>query len=141
MATVALKRVTKAQMAKIKKDLIKQEGGVCPLCNCNLLALPPRDIVVDHCHDTGVIRNVLCRPCNGAEGKIKNAIRRWGKTKDVVAYLKRLLAYYESEPTRYIYPTHKNEEEKRIARNLKARKTYKAKKLAEYKEKQNGRNA
>lgn len=134
METSPTKRITRAQLVVVKRKLIANQNGVCPLCKVNLLSLAPNNVVVDHCHDTGVIRGVLCRGCNGAEGKVKSSVQRWGKAKDVVLYLKRLLEYYETPSTSYVYPSHKTEEEKRIARNAKARKAYKAKKLEEYKE-------
>ena len=136
MEATPTKRITRAQLVTVKRQLIAKANGACPLCGCNLLALPPANVVVDHCHDTGVIRGVLCRGCNGAEGKVKNSVQRWGKAKDVVKYLKRLLAYYETPSTSYIYPSHKTDDEKRLARNAKARKAYKAKKLEEYRSKQ-----
>ena len=48
----------------------EEQGHVCKICR-----RPPRGtrpntsrLVVDHCHDTGVIRGLLCHQCNWALG-------------------------------------------------------------------------
>lgn len=133
-----LKRITRTQMVGVKRQLMAKQDGVCPLCGTDLKAIPSKNVVVDHDHSTGQIRGLLCRGCNGAEGKVKNSIQRWGKTKDIVVFLERLLEYYKEEATSYIYPSHKTEQEKRLAKNKKAREAYRKKRLAEYKEKKGG---
>ncbi|MFE9609261.1 endonuclease VII domain-containing protein [Streptomyces sp. NPDC006012] len=42
------------------------QGGVCCIC----LAAPPAH--VDHCHETGRVRGVLCFSCNAALGQFKD---------------------------------------------------------------------
>lgn len=62
--------------------LLLGQGGVCAICEGDdgrkLLA-------VDHCHDTGKIRGLLCRQCNTGLGSLG----------DNVAGLQRALAYLE----------------------------------------------
>jgi hypothetical protein len=56
-----------------RDELIAAQGGVCCIC----LAAPPAH--VDHCHETGRVRGVLCFSCNAALGQFKDqpdAIRR-----------------------------------------------------------------
>ncbi|MFE0383517.1 endonuclease VII domain-containing protein [Streptomyces bungoensis] len=56
-----------------RDELIVSQGGVCCIC----LAAPPAH--VDHCHNTGRVRGVLCFSCNAALGQFKDqpeAIRR-----------------------------------------------------------------
>ncbi|MGW4320046.1 endonuclease VII domain-containing protein [Streptomyces sp. NPDC004684] len=56
-----------------RDELIVSQGGVCCIC---LSALPEH---VDHCHETGRVRGVLCFSCNAALGQFKDrpdAIRR-----------------------------------------------------------------
>ncbi|MFD4503218.1 endonuclease VII domain-containing protein [Streptomyces sp. NPDC058457] len=56
-----------------RDELIASQGGVCCIC---LSASPAH---VDHCHETGRVRGVLCFSCNAALGQFKDqpeAIRR-----------------------------------------------------------------
>jgi len=81
---------------------------------------------LDHDHQTGYIRDVLCVNCNGIEGKIFNLATRCVGKIGVLEFLKRLVAYHERhlEPKHggYIHPTFKTDVEKRLAANAKARK-------------------
>lgn len=108
---------------KVKQ--IRAQGGVCPLSLRPFDLRNLKDAVVDHDHQTGLIRGVLSRSGNAVEGKVKNAVARWGGVGEdyprVIAYLKRLITYLEQEPTPYIYPTHKTADELRLERNKKAR--------------------
>lgn len=60
--------------------LIQAQGGRCGLCDEE-----PKVFVVDHCHETGVVRGMLCVRCNLGLG-------RFG---DNVAGLERAIAYLE----------------------------------------------
>lgn len=44
--------------------MIEQQGGLCPVCARDLGAKPH----VDHDHETGRVRQVLCFTCNGGLG-------------------------------------------------------------------------
>lgn len=122
-----------AQVAPARETLVKQQGGVCPLCNGLMgRAASKKNAALDHDHTTGIIRDALCINCNGLEGKIWNLLRRMkkGGAREV---LLNLVEYYERHDKRphgeVIHPTHKTEAEKRTARNAKARaKRAKAKK-------------
>ncbi|MEW2129756.1 endonuclease VII domain-containing protein [Streptomyces sp. NPDC005435] len=46
--------------------LAASQGGVCCIC----LSAPPAH--VDHCHETGRVRGVLCFSCNAALGQFKD---------------------------------------------------------------------
>ena len=112
--------------------LLRDQNSLCPLC------LNPIDLkqaggtkghassmVVDHCHDTGQIRGVLCRGCNGAEGKAMAAIATWGKAgfspASQLAYLKRLVVYLEKPLYPAIYSDHKTPAEIAAKAALKAK--------------------
>lgn len=126
-----------------------KQGGKCPLCG-EAIELATRgnktDWVVDHDHETGEIRGVLHRSCNGAEGKAANAMGRWGAKsmsyKDIVPFAKRLVAYWESEGAGVMYPDHKTPEERKEAQRVKRNKAETLrrakKKLAEKQKAENG---
>lgn len=49
-----------------RDELFKQNGGMCMICN-----VQPSEHL-DHCHDTGRIRGVLCNNCNLALGHFRD---------------------------------------------------------------------
>ncbi|GAA3773619.1 endonuclease VII domain-containing protein [Streptomyces chiangmaiensis] len=49
-----------------RDELIASQGGVCCIC----LSAPAAH--VDHCHETGRVRGVLCFSCNAALGQFKD---------------------------------------------------------------------
>ena len=126
-------RIENKHLPAVKQKLIVAQSGVCPLCKRNLTSFQSINQCVDHDHCTGVIRGVLCRVCNGTEGKIKGLAIRAVKTEGYKDFIIALGEYYKmhQEPqTTWIHPTHLNETEKRALRAKKARKAYAAKKTA-----------
>lgn len=102
----------------------KRQNGKCPLCHRPLTVI---EGCMDHDHVTGRVRGILCRGCNGAEGKIKGAITRYGggRSTDMVMFLRNLadyLEYYREHPNKFLYHLHRTPDEKRILRNTRARK-------------------
>lgn len=45
------------------------QGNVCRICR---VKPPGKELAVDHCHRTGIIRGLLCQPCNTALGMFKD---------------------------------------------------------------------
>lgn len=80
---------------------------------------------LDHDHSTGFIRDVLCLNCNGIEGKVFNLARRAKNNLTEQEWLENLIAYHKRHAVPQhggiLHHTHKSEEEKRLARNKKAR--------------------
>ncbi|MFG3249139.1 endonuclease VII domain-containing protein [Streptomyces sp. NPDC048187] len=77
--------ITEAQ----RDALIAGQGGVCCIC----LAAPAAH--VDHCHETGRVRGVLCFSCNAALGQFKDrpdAIRRAAAYVEGIAWKPTLVA-------------------------------------------------
>lgn len=113
---------------------IKKQGGVCPICKkaIDLKVMGNKsDYVVDHCHESGLIRAVLHRSCNASEGRVANAAGRWGaksmQYSAIIPYLRSLveyLEYHQENPSNLLYPDHKTPEEKaakaRVKRNTAA---------------------
>ena len=45
--------------------ILAEQGGVCFICQRDPLKIrPKRNLSVDHCHETGKIRGLLCYGCN-----------------------------------------------------------------------------
>lgn len=110
--------------------LLKSQDFKCAICG---LACSEDQAVMDHYHGQdiipgdgqgGYVRGVLHRGCNAVEGKIVNALKRYG-IKDVKSYLSGLLAYHELHSTNVsglIHPLHKTAEEKKELAKKRAQK-------------------
>ncbi len=51
------------------KELLKKQGGKCAICR---KVERKRRISVDHCHETGRVRGLLCQLCNTSLGGFKD---------------------------------------------------------------------
>ena len=63
---------------KDKDNIIKEQDGKCanPLCDTKFSEIPQKLIHIDHDHESGIVRGILCNLCNTLEGHInKNAKR------------------------------------------------------------------
>ncbi|MBH1939238.1 endonuclease VII domain-containing protein [Streptomyces sp. AV19] len=62
------------------EQLLEQQGGVCAICQQPERTIDPRSkrpyvrLPVDHCHDTGRVRGLLCHRCNRAIGLLGDDI-------------------------------------------------------------------
>lgn len=128
-------KLKQSDVAAYKQQLMEEQDYKCPLCGGSLKAVTPINRVLDHDHDTGFCRAVVCRGCNGAEGKILNVISGYGKAGNNKYFqrkwLSNLLAYWDKHKTPQtdrIYHKHKTEVEKKEERNRKARLAYAKKK-------------
>jgi hypothetical protein len=60
-------------------SLLEQQDNKCAVCSeaetveNNWVAGKPRNLAIDHCHETGVIRGLLCYRCNTALGKCEDS--------------------------------------------------------------------
>jgi len=52
------------------QSMLTAQGRKCAICG------DERKLVVDHCHDTGAVRSLLCSPCNTAIGLLKEDTAR-----------------------------------------------------------------
>lgn len=124
-----------SEVAAYKQELMEKQKYKCPLCGGSLKAVTAVNRVLDHDHETGFCRAVVCRGCNGAEGKILGVISGYGKAGNSryhqIQWAKNLVAYWETHQkpqTDRIYHKHKTAAEQREACNKKARLAYARKK-------------
>src|SRR5438445_350801 len=62
---------------KYYDQLLAEQNGVCAICGC----LPTyRRLALDHCHETGKIRGLLCTRCNIALGHIEGWLKITNKS-------------------------------------------------------------
>jgi hypothetical protein len=67
------------------RDAMVLSQGWCAICHCTA----PRDKVgwvVDHCHTSGVVRSILCNPCNVVLGKVEEDV---SVLRNMISYLEK----------------------------------------------------
>ena len=105
-------------------SLLKHQNGKCGICGEPCGPGKAKTAALDHDHDTGYVRGVLCINCNGIEGKIRSLVRRMGRHLDKYAAIRAVSAYWlEHKEPKFggvFHHTHKTEDEKRLERNKKA---------------------
>ena len=52
--------------------MYKDQQGKCKICDTDELRKDNKHMCVDHCHETGVVRGLLCHDCNTGLGKFKD---------------------------------------------------------------------
>lgn len=118
-----IQRIKPSQVPQVRAALLKRQDYRCGICQTPLKAVSA-NACLDHDHTTGHIRGVLCRNCNGIEGKIKNLVTRGRKHYSHADYLGRIIMYWlyhQKNPLGLFHPVHKTDDEKRELRNKKAR--------------------
>lgn len=78
------------------QEMLAEQGGVCAICRCgdgnvDKRSGKNRDLSVDHCHETDVIRGLLCGDCN----------RSLGLLKENLLTMKRMMMYLMKSATRH----------------------------------------
>ncbi len=54
------------------ENMLKEQGGVCASCK----EVSSKRLVVDHCHESGKVRSLLCDSCNKALGLLQENTHR-----------------------------------------------------------------
>jgi hypothetical protein len=52
--------------------MLAAQGGGCAVCGGEQITKGKKWLSVDHCHETGVVRGLLCNNCNNALGHAKD---------------------------------------------------------------------
>lgn len=103
------KQLLPKEVKDVREKLARQQRQQCPLCGRLL-----KDPCLDHDHDTGAIRGVLCRNCNRVEGKIFFWVRTTGA--NPVEFLRRLARYWVKHSVNkhgLLHPSHGKPKKKR----------------------------
>lgn len=66
-----LHKITKEQFF----DLLEKQSAKCALCDKEFPGIFGKDMHIDHCHDTGKIRGILCKVCNVGLGMLGDDIK------------------------------------------------------------------
>jgi hypothetical protein len=61
------------------EELLQRQGGGCAICGSTeprgrQRSYHRRNFAVDHCHETGEVRGLLCFPCNAAIGQLGDTV-------------------------------------------------------------------
>jgi hypothetical protein len=133
------RKLTRGQVRSISLKILKEQGGVCAISGKPIdtsAKSGASSMCLDHDHRSGLVRGVLSRGVNGAEGKVYNAVARWAgygqhDVEGICQFLENMAMYLRKEPYPYIYPTHLSDEEKKLKAAAKARKARATKKAAQ----------
>lgn len=66
--------------------LLAEQGGKCAICGAASPGARVKHFNVDHCHETGRVRGLLCFRCNGGLGSLGDTVEALERA---IAYLKR----------------------------------------------------
>lgn len=75
--------------------MLERQGGVCAICNnpeTKTTADRIENLSVDHCHQSGSIRGLLCRSCNRSTGQLGDTVEA---VRRVLNYLIKAEGEYE----------------------------------------------
>jgi len=104
-----MKKLKNKDIAKIRDELLTKQGFKCGICGEDLSNSDNTNRHVDHNHETGEVRGVMCRRCNLLEGTLFYRFRRSGhvglKT-DYIGWLENHLEYLKTSNTGYEHPAH-----------------------------------
>jgi hypothetical protein len=97
-------KLKSTEIKSYRLQQLEQQNNLCALCGDVIID----DAVLDHCHKTGLIRQVLHRGCNSMLGKIENNMPRSRMNRDRLrTFALNLMQYIETMHTDITHPTHK----------------------------------
>lgn len=57
--------------------LLEAQNRKC-LCGADVSSLSGYEVHIDHCHETGAVRGILCTACNWNLGQVERLVSAWG---------------------------------------------------------------
>lgn len=107
------------ELAPFRKRLLTEQQGYCALCEQPI----DGDAVLDHDHQSGIIRSVLHRGCNALLGKIENNMaRNRVDIERLSKFSSNLITYLTADSsTEMLHPTYKTKEELEMKKKKKGR--------------------
>lgn len=66
---------------EMKQSMLQRQGNRCAICLRHEKELK-RGLAIDHCHETGRVRGLLCHPCNQALGMLREDFNRFERAMD-----------------------------------------------------------
>jgi hypothetical protein len=66
--------------------MLQEQGGTCALCSRGPAQERYKRLSIDHCHNTGKVRGLLCTPCNCAIGILGDTVEH---VRQAVTYLEK----------------------------------------------------
>jgi len=88
-----------------RKKLLEDNDFTCPICK---KFIEPGKEVLDHCHQSGCIRNTICRSCNIFLGKIENNCRRFNiSLEELPQVLRNMADYIDADQWPILHPNEK----------------------------------
>lgn len=67
-------------------EMMERQDGQCLICKNTPADWKGKPLCVDHCHETGIVRGLLCNPCNTGIGLFKEDTKAM---KSAIDYLER----------------------------------------------------
>jgi hypothetical protein len=111
-------KLKSTEIKAYREAQLSHQNYKCALCGEDI----QDDAVLDHCHKTGFLRQVLHRGCNSLLGKIENSMPRSRvDIRRLEGIAHNLVNYLTTTHTEITHPTHLNKEEKnaKLARKRK----------------------
>jgi len=105
------------EIKEYRESLLKKQRGICPLCREEIQL---EEATLDHCHETGRVRQVLHRSCNAGEGRVLAWAGRRSRGNDADLWLRNLLRYWKKNYTNNpIHPVHGRKRPRKRKRSKK----------------------
>jgi hypothetical protein len=93
-------------MTYLSQNQIKEFREANKPVSCPILGIKTKDWVLDHDHQTGMVRGVLSRQANSLLGKVENFFLKMcrGRKEDLPNTLEAMAAYLEREEMDVLHP-------------------------------------